>query len=123
MEKQEVVHHEASGDGSPVSTRSEAFNINDGIDLNDKKRARRLVRKMDLHILPLCAWIYLLVCLPTWHGIDRPLIASKNYLDRGNIGNSKVLNSESGDDLLQQTNMTATNYAVAVSLFSVAYAV
>jgi MFS family permease len=60
---------------------------------------------MDLHILPLCAWIYLL-----------------NYLDRGNIGNSKVLNSETGDDLLQQTNMTATNYAVAVSLFSLAYA-
>ncbi|KAK5723584.1 hypothetical protein LTR15_005283 [Elasticomyces elasticus] len=106
MEKQEVVHHEASGDGSPVSKRSEALSIDDGIDLNDKKRARRLVRKMDLHILPLCAWIYLL-----------------NYLDRGNIGNSKVLNSESGDDLLQQTNMTSTNYAVAVSLFSVAYAV
>ncbi|KAK3634808.1 hypothetical protein LTR56_015089 [Elasticomyces elasticus] len=104
MEKQEVVHTEASGDGSPQP--SDTLKIEDGIDLNDKKRARKLVRKMDLHILPLCAWIYLL-----------------NYLDRGNIGNSKVLNSESGDDLLQQTNMTATNYAVAVSLFSVAYAV
>lgn len=73
--------------------------------LNDKPRARKLVRKMDLHILPLCAWIYLL-----------------NYLDRGNIGNSKVLNEETGDSLLQRTNMTNANYAVAVSLFSVAYA-
>ena len=41
---------------------------------------------------------------------------------RGNIGNSKVLNKETGDDLLQQTHMTATDYAVAVSLFSLAYA-
>ena len=60
---------------------------------------------MDLHILPLCAFLYLL-----------------NYLDRGNIGNSKVLNNETGDSLLQRTNMTNTNYAVAVSLFSLAYA-
>ena len=60
---------------------------------------------MDSKILPLCAWIYLL-----------------NYLDRGNIGNSKVLNKETGDDLLQQTGMNTTKYAVAVSLFSLAYA-
>ena len=45
----------------------------------------------------------------------------QNYLDRGNVGNAKVLNSETGDDLLQQTNMTTTKYAVAISLFSVAY--
>ena len=72
--------------------------------LNDKQRNRRLVRKLDLRIMPLCASIYLL-----------------NYLDRGNVGNAKVLNSETGDDLLQQTNMTTTKYAVAISLFSVAY--
>lgn len=41
---------------------------------------------------------------------------------RGNIGNSKILNKETGDDLLQQTHMNATKYAVAVSLFSLAYA-
>ena len=73
--------------------------------VEDKSRSRKLVRRMDLHLLPLCAWIYLL-----------------NYLDRGNIGNSKILNSETGDDLLQQTGMNTTKYAVAVSLFSVAYA-
>lgn len=61
---------------------------------------------MDLRILPLCAWMYLL-----------------NYLDRGNIGNSKLLNSETGDSLIEQTNMTNLQYAVAVSLFAVAYAV
>lgn len=46
-----------------------------------------------------------------------------NYLDRGNIGNSKLLNSETGDSLMQQTNMTDLQYAIAVSLFAVAYAV
>ncbi|KAK5163762.1 uncharacterized protein LTR77_010435 [Saxophila tyrrhenica] len=72
--------------------------------VEDRQRSRRLVRRMDLHILPLCAWIYLL-----------------NYLDRGNIGNSKVLNEETNDDLLDQTGTTASGYAVAVSLFSLAY--
>ena len=46
-----------------------------------------------------------------------------NYLDRGSIGNSKLLNSETGDSLMQQTNMSNLQYAVAVSLFAVAYAV
>jgi MFS family permease len=44
-------------------------------------------------------------------------------LDRGNIGNSKLLNSETGDSLMQQTNMSNLQYAIAVSLFAVAYAV
>jgi MFS family permease len=73
--------------------------------LNDKPRARKLRRKMDMRILPLCAWMYLL-----------------NYLDRGNIGNSKLLNSETGDSLIEQTRMTNLEYAIAVSLFAVAYA-
>lgn len=63
-----------------------------------------MARRADLRILPLCAWIYLL-----------------NYLDRGNIGNAKVLNKETHDDMLSQTGMSATDYAVAVSLFSLAY--
>ena len=61
-------------------------------------------RRLDLRILPLCCWVYLL-----------------NFLDRGNIGNSKVLNSETGDDLLQQTGMTADDYAITITLFSLAY--
>lgn len=63
-------------------------------------------RRLDLRILPLCCWIYLL-----------------NFLDRGNIGNAKVLNSETHDDLLSQAHMTATGYSITVSLFSLAYTV
>ncbi|KAF2102606.1 retrograde regulation protein 2 [Rhizodiscina lignyota] len=65
-----------------------------------------LVRRIDLRILPLCCWIYLL-----------------NYLDRGNIGNAKVLNQETGDSLLQQANMNTYQYAVAITLFSLAYGI
>lgn len=65
---------------------------------------KRLLRRVDLRILPLAAWMYLL-----------------NYLDRGNIGNAKVLNEETGDSLLQQTNMSLTQYALVVTCFSIAY--
>ncbi|KAI5917585.1 MFS transporter [Camillea tinctor] len=69
-------------------------------------RSKRLSRSLDARILPLCCWLYLL-----------------NFLDRGNIGNARVLNQESGDDMLQQTGMTAQGYALTVTLFSLAYTV
>ncbi|KAI7538065.1 hypothetical protein KC331_g10579, partial [Hortaea werneckii] len=74
--------------------------------VEDKERSRRLRWKVDLRFLPICGFVYLL-----------------NYLDRGNIGAARILNSETGDDILQTTGTTPNGYAVAVSLFSVAYAV
>ena len=104
MEKPDVVH-DSNSDASPKREREETEDtVEGGGFIDDKTRSRRLVRAMDLRILPLCTWIYLL-----------------NYVDRGNIGNSKVLNEETGDDLLQNTGMDDTKYAVAVSLFSLAY--
>ncbi|KAJ5606239.1 hypothetical protein N7510_009020, partial [Penicillium lagena] len=76
------------------------------LDLLDDEENRRLNRLLDIRILPLCCWIYLL-----------------NFLDRGNIGNAKVLNEETGDDLLQRTGMTAMDYSITLTLFSLAYAV
>lgn len=49
-------------------------------------------RRLDAQVLPLCCWVYLL-----------------NFLDRSNIGNSRVLNEETGASLLQQTNMNLGN--------------
>lgn len=89
--KVEVVHHENGKPSSPNPT--------------DPVRTKRLVRAIDIRLLPLCAWIYLL-----------------NYLDRGNIGNARVLNQETGDSLVQVTNITPTQYAIVLSLFSLAYA-
>src|ERR1700761_8015711 len=57
--------------------------------VEDKQRSRSLRRRVDLRLLPLCAFIYLL-----------------NYLDRGNIGASKIMNEETKDDILDVTNTT-----------------
>ena len=75
-------------------------------DVKDESRNKHFNRRLDIRILPLCCCVYLL-----------------NFLDRGNIGNSKVLNQETGDSLLQQTNMTADGYAITVTMFSLAYAI
>ncbi|KAI1091739.1 MFS transporter [Rostrohypoxylon terebratum] len=97
MEKPEsVVHLEEGGVvASPGELNTEVF---------DYERNKRLNRRLDLRILPLCSFLYLL-----------------NFLDRGNIANAKVLNQETGDDLLQVTGMTASNYSIAVTLFSLGY--
>lgn len=71
----------------------------------DASQNKRLNRILDLRIIPLCCWLYLL-----------------NFLDRGNIGNARVLNQETGDDMLHQTRMTSTDYAITLSVFSLAYA-
>jgi len=71
---------------------------------HDEERNKKLNRRLDVRILPLCCWIYLL-----------------NFLDRGNIGNAKVLNSETHDDMLSQTHMTSSDYAVVLTIFSLAY--
>jgi MFS family permease len=59
-----------------------------------------------MHLMPLCAFIYLL-----------------NYLDRSNIGNSKILNQETGDSLLQKTHMTTADYSLVLTIFGIAYSV
>ncbi|KAL6243467.1 hypothetical protein RBB50_009459 [Rhinocladiella similis] len=72
----------------------------------DAERHRLLRRKIDRHLMPICFWVYLI-----------------NYLDRSNIGNAKILNSETGDSLLQSLNMSPNGYAVTVTLFAIAYSI
>ncbi|EED19035.1 MFS transporter, putative [Talaromyces stipitatus ATCC 10500] len=71
----------------------------------DKTAIRKLVWKQDLRIVPLSAFIYLLC-----------------YLDRSNIGNAKILNSDTHNDLLTETHMTNYQYTVALMVFLIAYA-
>ncbi|KAJ5729293.1 uncharacterized protein N7483_003801 [Penicillium malachiteum] len=65
-----------------------------------------LNRKVDRRILPFVALTYLLC-----------------YLDRSNIGNAKVLNSDASDDLMHSIGMTDQQYRVALMLFLVAYSI
>ncbi|KAH6605262.1 hypothetical protein Trco_006969 [Trichoderma cornu-damae] len=71
----------------------------------DEARSRALVRKQDLRIIPMSAAIYLLC-----------------YLDRSNIGNAKVLNLSTGNDLLTETHMSNYEYTIALMVFLIAYA-
>ncbi|KAI4595339.1 hypothetical protein KJ359_007014 [Pestalotiopsis sp. 9143b] len=71
----------------------------------DPALEKALVWKQDLRIIPLSAGIYLLC-----------------YLDRSNIGNAKVLNSSTHNDLLTETNMTAFQFTIALMVFLIAYA-
>ncbi|KAJ7127545.1 putative MFS transporter [Mycena crocata] len=71
----------------------------------DKAAEKALLRKQDIRIIPLSAAIYLLA-----------------YLDRSNIGNAKILNSETHNDLLSETRMTAFQYTIALMVFLIAYA-
>ncbi|KAJ4415889.1 hypothetical protein N0V82_007083 [Gnomoniopsis sp. IMI 355080] len=102
MEKQQETQHleqTSIGVGDQANeTLSEA--------VYDEPRNQRLNRRLDIRILPVCCWIYLL-----------------NFLDRGNIGNARVLNEETGDDMLQQTGMNSSDYAITLTVFSLAYAV
>ncbi|KAJ5788439.1 hypothetical protein N7457_003429 [Penicillium paradoxum] len=68
-------------------------------------REKALIWKQDLRIIPLCAAIYLLC-----------------YLDRSNIGNAKILNADTQNDLLTETNMTSYQYTIALMVFLIAYA-
>lgn len=72
----------------------------------DPEQQRKLLRKQDKRIIPLSAGIYLLC-----------------YLDRSNIGNAKILNEDTGDDLLTSTGMSNHQYLIALMVFLVAYAV
>ncbi|KAB5522050.1 major facilitator superfamily domain-containing protein [Coniochaeta sp. 2T2.1] len=62
-------------------------------------------RKQDLVILPLCAGIYFLC-----------------NLDRSNIGNTRILNSSTHNDMQTETHTTATQFNIALMIFLIGYA-
>ncbi|KAL4915043.1 major facilitator superfamily domain-containing protein [Aspergillus aurantiobrunneus] len=77
----------------------------DDAQQHDADAVDALVWKQDLRIVPLSAFIYLLC-----------------YLDRSNIGNAKVLNEDTGNDLLSETRMSNYEYTIALMVFLIAYA-
>ncbi|KAH7011195.1 MFS transporter [Ilyonectria destructans] len=76
------------------------------LTLDEIEIEKRLVRKIDKRILPVTAVIYLLC-----------------YLDRANIGNARILNTETGDNLMQTLDLTAHQYIIALMVFLVAYSI
>ncbi|KAI5888568.1 MFS general substrate transporter [Schizophyllum commune H4-8] len=68
----------------------------------DTPEDRRLLRKTDLRIVPLSAFIYLLC-----------------NLDRSNIGNAKIMNKEAGHDLMTELPISLMIFFLAYGLFEV----
>lgn len=67
-------------------------------------RERALVRRQDMRIVPLSASIYFLA-----------------YLDRANIGNARVLNSATGNDMQTETHTTSYQFTIALMIFLIGY--
>jgi len=63
---------------------------------------RKLVWKQDLTIIPLSAYIYFLC-----------------FFDRSNIGNAKVLNSSTKNDMQTEIHATAYQFNIALMIFLV----
>ncbi|KAL4937981.1 hypothetical protein BDV06DRAFT_226439 [Aspergillus oleicola] len=94
------------GLGGVANATDAELALENNVDPELQAKERALVWKQDLHILPLSAFIYLLC-----------------YLDRSNIGNARIMNSETGNDLLTETNMSSYEYTIALMVFLIAYAV
>ncbi|TCD67721.1 hypothetical protein EIP91_012019 [Steccherinum ochraceum] len=65
---------------------------------------RRLVRRIDMRLIPASMLVYLLC-----------------FLDRSNIGNAMVLNADTHDDLVSTTHLSAQEYTTALMIFLVSY--
>lgn len=66
---------------------------------------KRIVRKIDWHILPWVCISYLI-----------------NYLDRVNLGNARTLNNDTPEDnIVQQLDLRGIRYSTAVAVFFVPY--
>ncbi|GJE95954.1 MFS general substrate transporter [Phanerochaete sordida] len=70
----------------------------------DPNAEARLVRRIDIRLVPVSLFIYLLC-----------------FIDRSNIGNARILNSDAGDSLAQTTHISNRQYLVALLIFIIAY--
>ncbi|RPD74212.1 MFS general substrate transporter [Lentinus tigrinus ALCF2SS1-7] len=67
---------------------------------------RRLVRRIDIRMVTSSTCMYMLC-----------------FIDRFNIGNAKILNSDTGDSLQQSLRLSETQYLIALMVFFVAYTI
>ncbi|KAI1794062.1 MFS general substrate transporter [Ganoderma leucocontextum] len=86
--------------------REDVLDVPDLFCAVDSEAEQRLVRRIDLRMITLSTAMYMLC-----------------FIDRFNIGNAKILNSDSGDSLEQSLRLTENQYLIALMVFFVAYTV
>ncbi|KAA1470856.1 MFS general substrate transporter [Dentipellis sp. KUC8613] len=72
----------------------------------DPEAERKLIRRLDIRIIPASMYIYVLC-----------------FLDRSNVGNAKILNADTGDSLAQSLHISNNEYNTALMVFFIAYAI
>ncbi|RWA12994.1 hypothetical protein EKO27_g2118 [Xylaria grammica] len=91
----------------PLSEEHEGQNGKETVTstvLSSSAAERALLRRQDKRIIPLSASIYFLA-----------------YLDRSNIGNAKVLNSSTGNDMQTETHTSNYQFTIALMIFLIGY--
>ncbi|TFY81193.1 hypothetical protein EWM64_g2819 [Hericium alpestre] len=88
-----------------VTSHEDVVNEESSVHIVDLAAERRLVRRLDMRIIPASMFINILC-----------------FLDRSNIGNAKILNADTGDALMQATHITSLQYSQALMVFFVAHA-
>ncbi|KAL4813153.1 major facilitator superfamily domain-containing protein [Aspergillus spinulosporus] len=76
------------------------------LSMEEIQAEKRLVRRIDRRLLLPIAIIYLFC-----------------YLDRSNVGNAKIMNSTTGDTLMEVNDISNHQYTIAMMVFLVAYSV
>lgn len=66
VEKPDLVEHLEHGMQGRENGNMQSETDGDAVDIHDEQANKRLNRKLDIRIIPLCCWVYLL-----------------NFLDRG----------------------------------------
>lgn len=89
---------------SPSSKHEDGSTILASSSSSSAEAERALLRKQDKRIIPLSAAIYFLA-----------------YLDRSNIGNAKVLNSSTHNDMQTETHTTNYQFTIALMIFLIGY--
>jgi MFS family permease len=99
-------------------------------DLDDKAMERRIVRKIDMHILPFIVISYLInyldrVCYPytscsmQWIGFSQSIPLTQFQV---NLGNARTLNNDiPSDNIVTELGLTGNRYNIAVAVFFVPY--
>ncbi|PSS37896.1 hypothetical protein PHLCEN_2v257 [Hermanssonia centrifuga] len=104
--REEFISPDKGEDIEKWSGTSEPPTADINVYIIDVKEEARLVRRIDLRLLPASMFIYLLC-----------------FIDRSNIGNAKILNSDTGDSLAQTLRISDQQYLIALMIFFVAYIV
>ncbi|KAI0175489.1 MFS general substrate transporter [Hypoxylon sp. FL1284] len=107
MATDSVPDRDVEKNSGPVSEEFEGGNLKDNVTatvLVSSAPERKLVWKQDKRIVPLAAGIYFLC-----------------YLDRSNIGNAKVLNSSTGNDMQTETGTTNDQFNICLMVFLIGY--